>query len=170
MGNGPYPGLTMKLVDNFSLRLIKEPIPEKNLHGEYEVLIGGNTTGIHVPYCVIEAAVKVDAERYLIFLTNDTLFEEMLRIVLIHPGKGILECLVLGSVYLAGFFEELDVQASVIIFKFLGDKIWSVRIPDKPFFRIPFLGDPRGVWRPFALKHHILISANPLPARADGSR
>ena len=160
----------MKLVDNFSLRLIKEPVPEKNLHGKYDVLIGGNTTGIHVPYSVIEAAVKVDAERYLIFLTNDTLFEEMLRIVLIHPEKGILDSLVLGSLYSTGFFEKLDVQASVVNFTFLGDKIWSVRIPDKPFFRIPLIGDPRGVWRPFAIKHFILISAAPPPARTDGSR
>jgi hypothetical protein len=35
---------------------------------------------------------------------------------------------------------------------------------------LPFVGDPRGVSRPLALRHYIKITASPAPARADGRR
>ena len=82
MGNGPYPGLTMKLVDNFSLLAVRHP--QDNRQGEYEILFDGNATGILVPYCVIEAAIDVDEGRFLLFLTDDVPFEEILHIALIH--------------------------------------------------------------------------------------
>ncbi|MEY8710218.1 hypothetical protein [Mangrovibacter phragmitis] len=151
----------MKQVENVSLRMVRAPVPEKNKDGEYEVLIDEQPTGITVPYCDIEAAVKVDADRYLLFLTNDTLFEEMLRIALIRPGEGVIDMLVVGAPYSTGIFEELDVQKTAVNFRFIGDTTWTVSIPKKPFFRIPFIGDPPCVWHSFTLKCYIRISANP---------
>lgn len=168
MGNGPYPERTMKLVDNFSLRAVRHP--QDNRQGEYQVLFDGNATGILVPYCVIEAAIDADEDRFLLFLTDDVPFEEILHIALIHLQQGMLEMISLGGIYTTGSFTRLKVEDNAVHFHFIGDTTWTVRIAEKPFFRLPFTGDPRGTGRPFALKHHILISANPPPARAHGSR
>lgn len=158
----------MKLVDNFSLHVVSAP--QDNRQGEYQVLFDGNATIIHVPYCVIEAAIRVDESRFLLFLTDDTPFEEILHIALIHLKQGILEMISLGGIYTTGSFARLQVEDNAAHFHFIGDTTWTVRIAAKPFFRIPLIGDPRGVWRPFAIKHFILISAAPPPARTDGSR
>ncbi|MEY8710217.1 hypothetical protein [Mangrovibacter phragmitis] len=158
----------MKQVDNFSLQVVRES--QDTQMGEYNVLFDGNITGINVPYCVLEAAVKVDEDLFLLFLTDDVPFEEMLHIALIHMKQGILEMIDLGGAYTTGSFKHLEIENDRVNFHFIGDTTWTVRIAEKPFFRMPFTGDPRGISRPMAMKHYILISADPPPARADGSR
>ncbi|MDV5356878.1 hypothetical protein QM201_18585 [Enterobacter asburiae] len=136
----------------------------------HEVVIDGHATGFTVPAQVIEAAIEVDESRLLLFLTDDVPFEEALEIVLIDRQQGVKEMLTLGGAYTTGSFADLALFSQAVEFSFIGDTTWRVEIPDRPFFRLPFVGDPRGIWRPVARKHYILVSADPPPARMDGSR
>ena len=157
-----------KQLDNVTLMLWEEPTP--TAMGKYEVLIADKGTGITVPVHVLEAAVQVDDRRMLLFLTDDTPYEEMLKIALIDLNGAIKEILTLGGAYLTGSFSNLQIQPDAVEFSFIGDTTWRVEIPAMPFMKLPFIGDPRGVSRPPALKHYIKITAGPAPARFDGSR
>ncbi|MGE9552274.1 hypothetical protein ACQPT2_13870 [Erwinia amylovora] len=134
-----------------------------------EVLIESHPTGIIIPGKVLEAAIKVDAHRYLLFVTDDVIFEEALTVLLIELSQGIVEKLVIGGAYASGRFKGLTVSPDSVSFSFIGDTTWTVKVPKLPMLKIPF-SDPRGVSRPVGLRKYIDISANPAPARADGSR
>lgn len=136
----------------------------------HELAIDGRATGLTVPAQVIEAAIEVDKSRLLLLLTDDVPFEEVLLIVLIDRQLGVQEMLTLGGAYTTGSFAGLHLFAGAVEFSFIGDTTWRVEVAERPFFRFPFTGDPRGIWRPVALKHYLLVSADPPPARMDGSR
>ncbi|VTP12284.1 hypothetical protein PUATCC27989T_00070 [Phytobacter ursingii] len=155
-------------LDNVTLQIREEPTA--TAMGKYEVLLAAKETGITVPVQVLEAAVQVDDIRLLLFLTDDTPYEEMLNIALIELNVGVKEILTLGGAYLTGSFADLHILANAVEFRFIGDTTWRVEIPAAPFMSLPFVGDPRGVSRPLALRHYIKITASPAPARADGRR
>lgn len=134
-----------------------------------EVLIDGNSTGIIIPGKVLEAAIKIDARRYLLFMTDDVIFEEMLTLLLLDLSQGIVDKLTIGSAYTTGYFEALTVSPCSASFRFIGDTTWTVKVSLSPTLKLPF-SDPRGVSRPMGLRKYIDISANPAPARADGRR
>ncbi|WP_158782675.1 hypothetical protein [Pantoea sp. BAV 3049] len=136
---------------------------------ESEVLIESHPTGIIIPGKVLEAATIVDAYRYLLFVTDDIIFEETLTVLLIELPQGIVEKLVIGGVYASGHFEGLTVSPHSVRFSFIGDTIWTIKVPESPMFKLPFSA-PRGVSRPMGLRKYIDISANTFPARADSSR
>ena len=155
-------------LDNVTLMLRQEPT--LTAMGKYEVLIADKGTGITVPVNVVEAAVQVDDRRLLLFLTDDTPYEEMLKIALIDLKGGVKEILTLGGAYLTGSFSNLHIHPDAVEFSFMGDTTWRVEVPAAPFVKLPFISDPRGISRPLALKQYLKISANPSPARIDGSR
>lgn len=155
-------------LDNVTLQVREEPTT--TAMGKYEVLIAENGTGITVPVQILEAAVQVDDKWLLLFLTDDTPFEEMLNIALIDLDDGVKEILTLGGAYLTGSFTDLHIAPNAVEFSFIGETTWRVEIPPSPFVKVPFIGDPRGVSRPLALRHYINITASPAPARTGGSR
>ncbi|AGB80501.1 hypothetical protein D781_0106 [Serratia sp. FGI94] len=140
------------------------------IDGGYEVLLSGQGSGIFVPFQMLEAAVSIDEWRLLLFLTDDVPYEEILNISLLDRRHGILETLSLGGAYLNGTFSELRILSDAVSFRFIGDTTWKVGVAEKPFFKFPLIGDPRGVSRPIALSHYLRIFADPAPARADGGR
>ena len=157
-----------KPLHNVTLHLIHPATTSRP--AAHEVVIDGRATGFTVPAQCIEAAIGVDESRLLLLLTDDVPFEEALLIVLIDLQQGVKEILTLGGAYTTGRFEDLTLFAQAVEFSFIGDTTWRVEIAERPFFRFPFVGDPRGIWRPVARKHYILVSADPPPARMDGSR
>lgn len=134
-----------------------------------EVLIGGNSTGMIIPGKVLEAAIKIDARHYLLFVTDDVVFEEILTLLLLDLSQGVVEELTIGGAYTSGHFEALKVSPHSASFCFIGNTTWTIKVSTSPNFKLPF-SDPRGVSRPMGLRKYIDISANPAPARADGSR
>lgn len=134
-----------------------------------EVLLDGNATGIIIPGKVLEAAIKVDTRRYLLFVTDDVIFEEMLTILLLELSQGIVEELTIGGAYTSGHFKDLKVSPHSASFSFIGNTTWTVKVSESPTLKLPF-SDPRGVSRPAGFRKYINISANPAPARSDGSR
>lgn len=157
----------MEEVTTLSLSEVSEATDTNQARSE--VLIGGNSTGITIPGKVLEAALRVDERRYLLFVTDDIIYEEMLTLLLLDLSQGIVEELTIGGVYNSGYFETLKVSPHSASFRFIGDTTWTVKVSTSPTFKLPF-SDPRGVKRPMGLRKYIDISASPAPARADGSR
>ena len=53
------------------------------------ILFEGNPTGLIIHRVVLEAAIKIDSLRYLLFVTDDVIFEEMLPLMLLNLSQGI---------------------------------------------------------------------------------
>ncbi len=157
----------MEEVSTLSLSEVSEATD--TLQARSEVLIGGNPTGMIIQGKVLEAAIKIDSCRYLLFVTDDIIFEEMMTLLLLDLSQGILEELTIGGAYTSGHFEALKVSPRSASFRFIGDTTWTVQVSASPTFKLPF-SDPRGVSRPLGLRKYIDISTNPAPAKADGSR
>ncbi|WP_238081105.1 MULTISPECIES: hypothetical protein [Pseudescherichia] len=157
----------MEVVTTLSLSEVSEATDTTQARAE--VLIDGNSTEIVIPGKVLEAAVKIDARRYLLFVTDDVIFEEMLTLLLLDLSQGIVDELTIGSAYTSGYFEVLTVSPCSASFRFIGDTTWTVKVSLSPTLKLPF-SDPRGVSRPMGLRKYIDISANPPSARANGRR
>jgi hypothetical protein len=122
--------MMFRQLDNVTLQIREEPTT--TAMGKYEVLIAENGTGITVPVQILEAAVQVDDKRLLLFLTDDTPFEEMLNIALIDLDDGVKEILTLGGAYLTGSFTDLHIAPNAVEFSFIGETTWRVEIPRHP--------------------------------------
>lgn len=167
MGNGQRVKIEMEVVTTLSLSEVSEAT--NTTQACAEVLIEGNSTGIIIPGKVLEAAIKIDARRYLLIVTDDVIFEEMLTLLLLDLSQGIVDELTIGSAYTSGYFEALRVSPCSASFRFIGNTTWTVKASLSPTLKLPF-SDPRGVSRPMGLRKYIDISANPPLARADGRR
>ncbi|WP_105664928.1 hypothetical protein [Cronobacter dublinensis] len=143
-----------------SISLIKVQEATEISQARSEVLINGNITGIIVPGEILEASVQVNEQLYVLFLTDDVIFEESLTIALIDFREGIKEIVYVGNEYTTGSFEALSITADKINFRFIGDYLWTVTVSDTPRLRVPFLSDPKGVKRDTAFKKYIDISTH----------
>lgn len=152
-----YPELMIQQVQSLSLILTLEA--NELTRAQCDVVLNGESTGILVPGLVLEAAVQVNDQRYILFMTDDVIFEESLTIALIDVHDGLKEVVRLGNEYSTGSFADLQITDDSVNFRFNGDYIWAVEVSDSPRLRLPFVSDPRGVkWEP-SLKKHIAISA-----------
>ncbi|ELY4777417.1 hypothetical protein ACLE1A_003015 [Cronobacter turicensis] len=147
----------MQQVNSISLMKVREATDLSQAHSE--LLLNGNITGIIVHGEILEASVQINDQRYVLFLTDDVIFEESLTIALIDFREGIKEIVSVGNEYSTGNFEALSITADRINFRFIGNYLWTVTVSDTPRLRLPFLSDPRGVKRDAAFKKYIDISA-----------
>ena len=154
-----YPELMMQQIQSLSLILTREA--NELTQAQCDVMLNGESTGILVPGHVLEAAVQVNEQRYILFLTDDIIFEESLTIALIDVHAGLKEIVRLGNEYSTGSFADLQVTDDSVGFRFIGDYIWTLKVSDSPRLRLPFASDPKGVKRESGLKKYITISAAP---------
>ncbi|ALB64730.1 hypothetical protein AFK62_08095 [Cronobacter condimenti 1330] len=143
-----------------SVSLIKVQQETDLSQARSEVIFNGKMTGIVIPGHVLEAAVQVNKERYVLFLTDDVIFEESLTLALIDLDEGIKEIVRVGNDYSTGTFEMLSVTAEGITFRFMGDFRWTVTVSDVPRLRLPFVSDPKGVKRGAVFKRYLALSAH----------
>jgi len=108
-----------------------------------DVVLNGKSTDIIVPGQVLEAAVQVNEQRFLLFLTDDIIFEESLTIALIDVHDGLKEIVRLGNEYSTGSFADLQVTDDSVDFRFFGDYIWTLKVSDSPRLRLPFFPIPK---------------------------
>ncbi|ELY3758892.1 hypothetical protein SMX63_000924 [Cronobacter universalis] len=146
-----------------SLSLVKVQEATGLSQARSEVVLNGNNTGIIVPGEILEASVQVNEQRYVLFLTDDVIFEESLIIALIDLRGGIKEVVRVGNEYATGYFEALSVTADSISFRFIGEYFWTVTVSDTPRFRLPFVPDPQGVKRDTGFKKYMNISVTAAP-------
>lgn len=149
--------LIMQQVNSVSLMKVREATDLSQAHSE--LLLNGNITGIIVHGEILEASVQINNQRYVLFLTDDVIFEESLTIALIDLCEGFKEIVSVGNEYSTGNFEALSITADRINFRFMGDYLWTVTVSDTPRLRLPFFSDPRGVKRDAAFKKYMDISA-----------
>jgi hypothetical protein len=128
-----------------------------------EVLIDGVPRGTFVSGAVLEAALASDG-RYLLFMTDDVPFEEMLSIHLLDRQLDLVDSARLGAPYSTGSFANLDIAGpSTVRFRFIGDTTWSVELLPRPVFRLPFVPDAPGVRRRFGFSRYFIVRGNPQP-------
>ncbi|WP_447842773.1 hypothetical protein [Enterobacter cloacae] len=151
----------MQQVNSISLIKVREATDISQ--AQSDVMLNGESTGILVPGHILEAAVQVNDQRYILFLTDDVIFEESLTIALIDVHDGLKEIVRLGNEYSTGSFADLQITDDSVNFRFIGDYIWTVEVSDSPRLRLPFISDPKGVKRESGLKKYIAISATPSP-------
>lgn len=159
MGDGTYMEISMQPVN--TVTLIENSPATEFKQAKSEVIVAGKTTGVIVSGHVLEAAVQVDNDRYLIFTTDDVIYEEFLTVTLISLNDGVLESLQLGNEYSSGFFEKLSTSRESVHFHFIDDAVWTIKVADSARLRLPFFSDPRGVKRTSGLKTYMTIMAEP---------
>lgn len=115
----------MKFVNNIQLNIIQEI-------SEYqqtlcEMVIDHKPSNILIRGKILERAVSVDENRYVIFTTDEVIFEESLNIYLIELGKGVVDQLFIGQAYQTDIFSGLKiVNESSLSFSFLGS--WTLEV------------------------------------------
>jgi len=131
-----------------------------------EVLVHGRSTGKLVSGKILEAAVQWE-NRYLLFMTDDVPFEEMLSIHLLDAQMNVLDSALIGSPYSSGAFTSLLLsEPNTVQFRFIGDTLWRVELLSRPRFRVPFISEPSGVKRPVGFYRHFIVRGNPRPQTA----
>ncbi len=145
-----------------TLSLVERSAQNRFSQARSEVYFEGNPSDIVVQGKELEAAFRVDDDRYLIFTTDDVLFEESLTITLISRESGIIEIAHLGGEYVSGTFENAFSEDDSVHFQFINKVIWTVKISTAPHWRVPFLSDPRGVKRSCGLKTCMNFSMVPV--------
>lgn len=76
-----------------SVKLVEKSKASDFKQATSEVIVGDKPTGITIDGQVLEAAVKVDSDRYILFTTDDVIFEESLTVTLISLSQGKFESL-----------------------------------------------------------------------------
>ena len=152
----------MRLADDVSIRPLAAPGDDEPPRSA--VLLGGRDSGAVVAGCVLEAAVEADG-RYLLFLTDDTPYEELLHLHLLDGQGRELDAATLGGPYATGRFSGprlLDRHR--IGFGFIDDKDWEVELLPAARLRLPLWSEPKGVWRARPLRCHFVLRARPKAA------
>ena len=149
----------MQLVTTLSLSQVREET--ETVQAYCDVLINGKSTGITIPGKVLEAAIRVDGHRYLLFVTDDVIFEELLTVLLLDATLGILDKITIGGAYTTGYFANLAVSPHSVSFNFIGDTKWTIKVFAYPKIKLPFT-DPQGISRPQGLRKYIDIARSPL--------
>ncbi|WP_313683358.1 hypothetical protein [Pantoea sp.] len=130
-----------------------------------EVYFDSKPSGIIVSGKILETAFHIDNDRYLIFTTDDVLFEESLTITLLSLNKGVIEVVHPGGEYASGTFENAKTDEDSVHFQFIDDVRWTIKISESARFRIPFLADPKGVKRSSGLKTHMTFLTTLVPEK-----
>jgi hypothetical protein len=127
------------------------------------IIMDGKVTDLEVTGAVLEAAVTWRDQR-LLFLTDDILHEDMLRIYLLDAQHRLLDTAVLGAAYSTGAFSDLRLlPPNSLSFSFIGDITWLLLLLSQREFAVPWLSDPRGVSRPWKFHRSFRLEGKPLP-------
>lgn len=145
----------MKIVDDDTIALAPRPGNEETVS---DIIVAGAPTKFSLRAATLEAAVDTGNE-FLLFTTDDTPFEEILGVHLLARSGAPIETLWIGGPYATGAFSSLRICApDAVSFRFIEDSNWIIRVLPVQGLRIPFLSDPRGVWRKFGIFRRLVVS------------
>ena len=117
----------------------------------------GVSTGKKLNGAVLEAALSWN-ENFIIFLTDDILFENALHVYLLDADLDVLDSATLCSMYATGIFDSLRlIEPNTVLFRFFGDADWSIEFQPKEVARVPYFFEPAGVTRPFGLYRRFIV-------------
>ncbi|WP_155399480.1 hypothetical protein [Vibrio campbellii] len=121
--------------------------------------IEGRPSNSFVKGAQVEYGVKYD-NCYVIFVTDDILNEETLRVYLFDLNAKLIDYLYIGSAYSTGCLQELTLQKDgSISFSFIGDTLWNIKVLSKAEMIIPFVSTPKGVTRKTCLVAFYMFKA-----------
>jgi hypothetical protein len=140
----------------FSTTLISEATDTET--PKCQIKINGSTTDSILEGAILEAAIKYQ-EFYLVFTTNDCPYEDTLNIHYLDQGLRILDQASLSWPYGTGSFTLINIlQPNRVKFQFFTRDNWEITLYPKAQWLIPYLSEPRGVWRKLKFHHHFKIS------------
>lgn len=126
-----------------------------------DLLDGGAPVGLSVAGAVLEAAYEGDGF-FLLFMTDDVPQEEGLSIHLVSPDFKDLETAALVRVYGSGTFRNAVILGPRQIgFTFFDEVPVLLQVLDRPEWRMPFMGEYRGLMRPFSFTRRFRVGAMP---------
>jgi hypothetical protein len=148
------------MVEEFSLDRLKVPAGrETNEEPRARLVRRGQDTGTVVPGAVLEAQIALE-DGWLLFITHDAPFEEVLDIVLLDRSCRTVDMASLFWPYTTGTFRNLTLASKdTVVFDFFGHHRWRVKLFERPRFRLPLplLVEPIGVHRKFGFKRHFAV-------------
>lgn len=158
MLNAAPTGLT--LLDTVTVRALHEG---DNAAPRAAILVGGTPTGAVARGAVLEAALRWTGG-YLLFMTDDVPFEDLLSIQLFDRDWRLLDAATLGHAYTTGAFGALDiVPPDTVHFHFIGDTRWTLRLLPRPRYCLPVLGNAPGEHRAWRWQRHFTLAGAPRP-------
>lgn len=147
----------MEITKDISTELFQEAHDYK--FSTSEIIFQGNKTNILVEGEVLEAQIKISNDKYLLFLTHNSMFEETLTIALVDFNKGeVIESMWLGSAYNTDFFCGLKIKNNKIYFEFLSQKTWCLQVFNTRKYSFLSLLPFSIIHRAFSLKSYFHIS------------
>lgn len=125
------------------------------------VLLHGRAREAVVTGRLLEGAVRSD-DHYLLFLTDDTPYEELLHLHLLDAQGRALDGASIGGPYSSGRFEGPRVLGERRVgFGFIDEQEWEVELLPTWRLRLPLWAEPKGVWRARPLRYHFVLHARP---------
>ncbi|MGD2154377.1 MAG: hypothetical protein PVG79_13995 [Gemmatimonadales bacterium] len=100
----------------------------------------------------LEAAFRLDDGRYLLMLSDDTPFEEILHVYLLSDALEVRDRAEIGGTYVPGPVRDIAAgPGGCVRFAFAGDQRFELRVRDKPrrwkLRTAPGVGRPGLPWR-----------------------
>lgn len=123
----------MREMNDFSLREIDSK-PDEARHSE--LLFRGEPTRTILDGVVLKSQFDFDGE-YLLLVTHDCGFEELLEIYLLDKNFKVIDKLQLGKEGTPGFLDGVRAHENKIEFEFFGDDVWRLTILDAPQWMPP---------------------------------
>ena len=120
-------------LSSFSLRA--EPATREGPAGH--LLHEGRETGLRLQAARLEAQFHVPPGLFLLFLTDDSPYEEQLQILLLDPHFQVLDGLTLGQPYTPGILANLESQDALRLrFDFFADTPLRVSVHPEGAFHV----------------------------------
>lgn len=148
----------MKILSDqeFSTRLVSEATETES--PKSQLWVNGKAIDSFIDGEICEACVNY-GEFYLVFTTNNCPYEESLNIHFLDRNFRALDHATLVWPYGTGSFTLLDmVEPNLVTFKFFEKSIWEVELYSNKRVVVPYVSEPRGVWRKLKLKHYFKVS------------
>lgn len=96
----------------------------------------GKPWGQSLPGSLLKRAFRLKDGRFLLFVTDDTPYEDTLRIYLLSTQGNLLDRLEFGAAYVTGVLEDIEVlDETTITFEFVHRKRCTITVLDKPRWR-----------------------------------
>lgn len=125
------------------------------------IFLGNTKTDKSIDGSYLELCIKTGC-KYLVFMTDDTPNEDMLRIHLLNESLDVIDSATIGSMYSTGSFRNYNIQdLNTLTFQFIGGTKWKVEILDKKEFLFPFISLPKGVSRKHTFSQYFKVYGNP---------
>jgi hypothetical protein len=142
--------------DRISLRLVDDGVASKR-QPQSEIVIDGRPSGHVVGGLQLESVIDC-GDRWLLFLTDDVMYEEALSIYLCEREGRVLDSAQLGAPYATGILEDLQlIEPNFVRFNFFRTMDHTIEIFPEPRVYWQWLSYSCLLARPLRLRRHFAV-------------